>query len=659
MTVSRRTPSVTYLLLLLAGLVAFGAAIVAPVWVSLVAGLIVLGLSLLGLALLKRPAGPGTEPSAGNGDGDGGPLDHSRRRFLGWAAVVGLFFVAGGTSLGRVVRRVVRPDPATIVEGMADDIGSEYMELVRRGFHAPTSGDLQLLLAPGNSSNYSQESVSLIHNDPRTSHASVWMYLERVPLAVYAPGIVEPGFSEERVTLADITPTTAALIGADLPPHDGRPLPGVTAPGKPPKVVVTFVIDGGGWNVLQHWHDAWPNMKRLMGKSLLFTNALHGSFPAVTAVAHATIGTGAFAQHHGISGHNLRINGVVRKAYGVPGDANPDDIKLPTLADIWTEQTGAKAFIGQFGYQVWHMGMIGNGGTAPLGRKPVGIYWDEPNYRWAPHNPELFRLPDDLPDDTTWKREFAVWKAAHPDDFPPIQPAFTDEQSPACSPPIIKYQGDVVAAAFDSEDIGNHDATDLVYINYKSPDYTGHIYNMLEPQEEPVLRAVDEELQRVVDLLEERFSPGEFALIFTADHGQCPLPNDVDGVRLDPIQLQIDIDAEFATLDAQDKPVTSVVNYTAPSEVFLDGAALTAAGHDPAQIAAWLKDYTYGENYHLYKGVPRDAIDWNRLNYNLFSGIMPAAYLSALQDHPSEVATFGATKFPEADPGIPTAPSTA
>ena len=37
-------------------------------------------------------------------------------------------------------------------------------------------------------------------------------------------------------------------------------------------------------------------------------------------------------------------------------------------------------------------------------------------------------------------------------------------------------------------------------------------------------------------MLEERY-PGEYVLIVTADHGQCPLPDYVGGVRLDPIQL--------------------------------------------------------------------------------------------------------------------------
>jgi hypothetical protein len=626
--------------LLVPAIAALVLALTGSLTVAVLVGLasVVVGLAVVVLWARRhhRPAGATEE----------GPRDPGRRHFLALSALAGLAFVLAGAGLGRLVRRLTKPSPEPVIEGMAKDLGSEYLELVRRGFHAETSGDLQLLLAPGNTSNYAQESTSLIFHDPRSSHASVWMYLERVPILVYAPGILgEPAVSKERVTLADLAPTTATIMGFDgFGAPEGHALPGMQTPVKPPKVVVTFVIDGGGWNVLEQWPEAWPNLKRLMEHSLLFTNALHGSFPAVTATAHATIGTGAFPRTHGISGHNLRVGGQVRKAYGTLGHADPSDIRVPTLAECWSEHTSSKAFIGEFGYQVWHLGMIGRGGRMPLGEKPVAVYWDEPGYRWAPQNPELYRLPRQMPSDATFEIEFAAWKAAHPQDFPPNQPDMVARQTPACSPPIIRFQGDVIEAAFASEDIGNHEATDLVYINYKQPDYTGHIYNMLWPQEETALLAVDEQLQRLVDMLEAKFAPGEFALIVCADHGQCPLVDTSNGVRLDPIQLVADIEAQFGS-----RSLYPMVRYAAPSEIFLDARGLFDSGYDAVDIAAWLKDYTYSQNYHLYGGVPRGAIEWSRLDYRLFSAVMPGPFIEELQVQPS-LAAYGDTKWPDADP---------
>ena len=73
-----------------------------------------------------------------------------------------------------------------------------------------------------------------------------------------------------------------------------------------------------------------------------------------------------------------------------------------------------------------------------------------------------------------------------------------------------------------SEPIGEGDEPSLLYINYKAPDYAGHIYNMDDPREEVILAEVDAQLGRLAALLEDRFGRGGFALILTADHGQCP-----------------------------------------------------------------------------------------------------------------------------------------
>ena len=181
------------------------------------------------------------------------------------AGLGGLAWAVAGPSIGWAARKLGRPDPRPVQEAMATDLGSEYMELVRRTFIPRRSGDLQLLLGPYNSSNYPQESLSLVPQDPRTSHASVWMYLERIPLVVHAPGRVSPSDSEQRVTLADLAPTTAQLIGYDGWPgdRDGTPLPLSTASTTPPRVVVTYVIDGGGWNVL----EPSPTIGRTSGRS--------------------------------------------------------------------------------------------------------------------------------------------------------------------------------------------------------------------------------------------------------------------------------------------------------------------------------------------------------------------------------------------------------
>ena len=638
----KSTARVPILLAAAGGLVGFLVALAGSLVLGIAAGLVAFGIGLLVLRLTSKP-------SAAE------PADPSRRRFLTAAGLGGLAWAIAGPAIGWSVRKVARPDPRPAQEAMANDMGAEYMEMVLRDYHPGRSGDLQLLLAPFNSANYSNESVSLVPRDPRTSHASTWMYLERIPLVVHAPGRVTAADHTERVTLADLAPTAAAFMGMQSWPTDraGKVLPGLPPSGvagrRPPKVIVTYVYDGGGWNMLERWQGQWPTLKRLMTEGANYRNAVQGSYPAVTATGHANIGTGTFPSQHGITGHNIRKNGLPAKAYGTPGAAEPGDILIPTLADLWYEESRGKAWVGELGYQVWHLGMLGHGGlNRPKGDLPVGVFWDEDYHfghpqKWQPHNPDLFRLPATVPGLDVYEGHASSFVAPNWDSE--FTPGPNTRAAPCCSPPIVQYQGDLIAATFDSEPIGTNGSTDLLYINFKSTDYTGHVYGSGSKWTGLQLEAVDVELERLVTMLDERF-PGEYVLFVTADHGQCPLPDSVGGVRLDPIQLDDVIEQHF-------NGVAAVVENVVPSEVYLNTTMLRDnGGATPEDVALALKDYRYRQNIGPY--VPRSAIEEALLNQKEFSAVFATSYLDTLVG--TDLSRFGATAFPEGDTSMPGLP---
>lgn len=588
----------------------------------------------LGLVLALAALRNGSPPAV--------PHDPSRRRFVAVGlGGLGLAFVAGGSALGAAIRRLTRPDPRPALEAMAHDLGAEYLELVTNAYHPDRMADLQLLVTPYSSSNYPQESTSLVPNDPRSSHAVVWMYAERLPIVVWSPGLIPSQDHDDRVTLADLAPTTAALMGFDgFRAVDGSVLRGIEAPATPPRVIVTLVIDGGGWNVLGRWPDAWPNLRRLMHEGANYRNAVCGSFPAVTASTHATIGTGAFPRTHGITGHNVRRNGRPVKAWSEPGAVDPSFLLEPTLADRWSEETGNRAWVGEIGYQVWHLGMLGRGGR-PMGEVPVGVYWDERGGSgWKSHHPELYRMPKRFPGLDRLAELTAEYDPLEPSPFDPV-----GRKAMCCFPPIVRHQAELIEATFDSEPIGQDEITDLLYLNYKQPDYAGHVYNMEDPHQAEVLGAVDEAIGSLADLLVDRFGPGGAVFIVTADHGQCPQIDAHGGVRIDPIQLEEDLRREFGT------SVFGLIQNVAPSEIYLNPRALWDAGLTAEHVAAFLAEYRYGENIGPY--VRPEAVRDDRLDARSFAAVLPTSFIAELARR--DLSSYGETAYPEADPdGLPT-----
>ncbi|MGH2735065.1 MAG: alkaline phosphatase family protein, partial [Actinomycetota bacterium] len=143
-------------------------------------------------------------------------------------------------------------------------------------------------------------------------HTGPWDFLMDVPVVMYGPGVIaRRGRIGARATVADLAPTTAALVRFDgWPTRDGRVLGEALARGAPPpRLVLTIVWDGAGDNLLEAHPKSWPYLRSLMRAGVSFENAIIGSTPSNTPPIHATIGTGAWPRRHGIVSVTQRSDG--------------------------------------------------------------------------------------------------------------------------------------------------------------------------------------------------------------------------------------------------------------------------------------------------------------------------------------------------------------
>ena len=118
-----------------------------------------------------------------------------------------------------------------------------------------------------------------------------------------------------------------------------------------------------------------------------------------------------------------------------------------------------------------------------MGEAPVGVFWDEDGGDgWRPHHPDLYRLPRTTPGLERLGELTAGWEPPAPSPYDP-----TGKKAMCCFPPVVRYQGELIRATFDSEPIGQDEVADLLYLNFKAPDYAGHVYNMDDPRQAEVL----------------------------------------------------------------------------------------------------------------------------------------------------------------------------
>lgn len=423
------------------------------------------------------------------------------------------------------------------------------------------------------------------------SHSGPWPYLQDIPLVFYGPGIIPKlGELDRPATLADIAPTMAALLHGSIADTDGAPLPEIagvderTLSRKRPKLILTIVWDGGGWNTLEQWPGDWSELLKMMQSGVTYTEATVGSNPSVTPAVHTTLGTGMFPWKHGVTGVPVRDEtGTVVDSF-LDGESSRF-IQVPTLAERWDMQNDGKPLIGMLGYEPWHLGMIGKGAEEPDGDRDHALWLNTETNEWktndfyeAPAAAELGGLDAYLEElDAADGRVDGAWLdneiLGAPDRW---------EETPA----FIRYHRDVLQEMIRSEGYGDDRITDLLFTNFKQIDRVGHYFNMNSEEVNEALLVTDEVLGDLLRFLDDEVGRGDYVVILTADHGQQPDASDIQGYGIDPNEVRDDLNTEFG----------EVVRAVWPTEVFLFEDEMERLGVSIEEIARFLTDYRLEDN---------------------------------------------------------------
>jgi predicted AlkP superfamily pyrophosphatase or phosphodiesterase len=415
--------------------------------------------------------------------------------------------------------------------------------------------------------------------------------------------------------MTDVAPTIGRLIGYRFDAPDGRAI--TTAldpdPQAPPRLVVTMVWDGGGWDTLRQHPRSWPYLKHLMTQGVVYGGMEIGSTPSDTPPIHTTLGTGAYPEHHGIP--HVKMQTASGDYIDPFEDNSPKYIRLPTLGDVYDRAEGGRPIVGVVATVNWHLGMIGHGALYPNGDRDIAVLLNSGGYTYG--DPSIYDIPSELSDPALLDRDAAaldgrdgardgVWRGH----------SLEELDVRYASPAFVDFQESVLERTITTQGFGSDAVPDLLYTNFKSIDDSGHHWGQTSPEMGDAIAATDDALKQVVTFLNSRVGKRRWVLIVTADHGTAKLPEESGGWAIRGHDLEADLNRAFD----RDEDDTTLIERVNSAGIYIDRDELTHGDHEIEQIGRWLLNYTAADNLYGISRIPTYYED--KADVPLFDAVM-------------------------------------
>jgi hypothetical protein len=355
-----------------------------------------------------------------------------------------------------------------------------------------------------------------------------------------------------------------------------------------------------------------------MERGATVENAIVGSSPSITPSVHSNLSTGTFPRFHGVTGITVRADEGFVGAFSEGARVTSAESTVPdvvisksTVSDEWDLANDNRPLVGGLIPGNYPLGFIGIGAAQEGGDHDVVGFVTEMD--WST-NTEYYTLPEyvntELPSPTEYLEEVdradgeadGMWQGHE------VRPIVA---TPAFAPWILR----TAEALLGREGFGDDDLTDLFFMNYKAPDYAGHLWNMIAPEQGDVIQGFDDELPRFVEFLDENVGRDQYVLLITADHGQTPL--DSGGWSIRRSETVDDINRRFDDVDNGE----GIIEGTSATSLFLDKDELKANDLRAEQVASFLSRYTISMNVPQGEEIPEEYAD--RLDERVYSAVFP------------------------------------
>ena len=324
-----------------------------------------------------------------------------------------------------------------------------------------------------------------------------------------------------------------------------------------PKLIIGITIDQMRYDyIARFWgHYEENGFKKLVNQGLFLANTHYDLIPTYTGVGHATIGTGASPNIHGIAGNNWYDRQTQKMVYCVDdstvstvgsdskaGYYSPRNLKSNTFADQLKSASPDSKVIG--------IALKDRGAILPVGFNADAAYWfDETNGKFVTSSFYMDQLPNYMNqfNDMNLVKKYlsSSWETLLPQseylagdlDNMPFEGLLKGEDKPvfphklatiekANGPGLIRQTPfgnsitfDLAKIIIESENLGVNNSTDFFSISLSSPDYIGHLFGPNSLEVEDTYIRLDRDIASFVNFVEKKLGKENILIFITSDHG--------------------------------------------------------------------------------------------------------------------------------------------
>ncbi|MBT8280110.1 MAG: alkaline phosphatase family protein [Muriicola sp.] len=425
-----------------------------------------------------------------------------------------------------------------------------------------------------------------------------------------------------------------------------------------PKLVVGIVVDQMRYDYLTRFWDHYGDrgFKRLVNGGFNCKNNHFNYTPTSTGPGHASVYTGTTPSTHGIIGNNWydKVSGKIvycasddnYASVGTTagtGKMSPHRMTVSTITDelrLFTQKRG----------KVIALALKDRGAVLPGGHMANAAYWfnggAEGNWisstyymeelpRWvknfnASDAAETYKKPwNTLKDIKTYKESGSddnvyegMFNGETAPVFPHDLPAVWDNNSQFDLLRGTAYGNslttDFALAAIDGEDLGKDAITDFLAVSFSSTDYVGHQFGVNSKEIQDTYLRLDQDLERLLDVLDKKVGSGEYLVFLTADHGAVDVPAYLKDQKLPAGYMDSQgMSSKFKEFMSYTYGEADVIKNYSNAQFFLD--------HDVIQnLDLEVKDvqYAIGQELLSYDGISRVFTGY-QMQHNEYSRGIP------------------------------------